>query len=105
MKIFYLSLFLLITSFIAAQESLPYKNSKLSLEKRVDDLLQRMTLEEKIDLLGGTGFATKPIKRLGIPELRMSGGPDISKHQRQVILFSVHLRTMVPGYTLETNLL
>ncbi len=75
MKIFILSLFLLITSIVAAQESLPYKNSKVPLEKRVDDLLQRMTLEEKIDILGGTGFATKPNERLGIPELRMSDGP------------------------------
>ncbi|MGE5458669.1 MAG: glycoside hydrolase family 3 C-terminal domain-containing protein, partial [Methanococcaceae archaeon] len=39
------------------------------------DLLKRMTLEEKIDLLAGTGFATKPIERLGIPELRMTDGP------------------------------
>jgi beta-glucosidase len=31
--------------------------------------------QEKIDILGGTGFATKPNERLGIPELRMSDGP------------------------------
>jgi beta-glucosidase len=30
-----------------AQKLLPYKNSKLSIEQRVDDLLQRMTPEEK----------------------------------------------------------
>ncbi|HEX2960711.1 MAG TPA: glycoside hydrolase family 3 C-terminal domain-containing protein [Ignavibacteriales bacterium] len=53
----------------------PYKNPKLPIEERVSDLLKRMTLEEKIDLLGGTGFATKPIERLGIPELKMSDGP------------------------------
>ncbi len=53
----------------------PYKNSSLPVEERVNDLLGRLTLEEKIDLLGGTGFATKPIERLGIPELRMSDGP------------------------------
>jgi len=34
-----------------------------------------LSIEEKIDLLGGTGFATKPNSRLGIPELRMSDGP------------------------------
>jgi beta-glucosidase len=52
-----------------------YKNPSADLESRVNDLLGRMTLEEKIDMLGGTGFATKPIERLGIPELRMSDGP------------------------------
>ncbi|OIO18092.1 MAG: hypothetical protein AUJ54_08855 [Ignavibacteria bacterium CG1_02_37_35] len=52
-----------------------YKNPKLSVDERVEDLLKRMTLEEKIDMLGGTGFATKPNARLGIPELRMTDGP------------------------------
>ena len=57
------------------EETLLYKNSKLPVTERVKDLLNRMTLEEKIDILGGTGFATKPVERLGIPELRMSDGP------------------------------
>ncbi len=56
--------------------SLPiYKNSKSPIEKRVEDLLHRMTLEEKIDMLGGTGFESKPNKRLGIPALNMTDGP------------------------------
>ena len=53
----------------------PYKNKNLSIDERVDDLLKRMTLEEKIEMLGGTGFETKEIKRLGIPPLNMSDGP------------------------------
>lgn len=53
----------------------PYKNKKHSIDERVDDLVKRMTLEEKIDMLGGTGFATKPIARLGIPALNMTDGP------------------------------
>jgi beta-glucosidase len=68
-------LLLAIISYSYPQSNLPYKNPKLSVEKRVEDLLGRMTLQEKIDLLGGTGFATTPNKRLGIPELRMSDGP------------------------------
>ncbi|MGE5498774.1 MAG: glycoside hydrolase family 3 protein, partial [Syntrophothermus sp.] len=52
-----------------------YKDPKAPIEKRIDDLLSKMTLEEKIDLLAGTGFATKPIERLGIPELKMADGP------------------------------
>ncbi|QQS35406.1 MAG: glycoside hydrolase family 3 C-terminal domain-containing protein [Ignavibacteriales bacterium] len=56
-------------------ETPAYKNKRLSVEERVDDLLNRMTLEEKIEMLGGTGFATKEIKRLGIPPLNMTDGP------------------------------
>lgn len=63
------------TTLLFSQTKFPYQDSKLPIEKRVEDLLSRMTLEEKIELLGGTGFATKPIPRLGIPELRMTDGP------------------------------
>ncbi len=59
----------------AQNEENSYKNAKLPIKQRVDDLIGRMTLQEKLDLLGGTGFTTKPIKRLGIPELKMSDGP------------------------------
>ena len=68
-------IFFLFATVLTAQGNIPYKNSKLDIEKRVEDLLSRMTLEEKIDILGGTGFATKPNTRLGIPELRMTDGP------------------------------
>ncbi|NOY79221.1 MAG: hypothetical protein GXO76_15315 [Calditrichaeota bacterium] len=50
-------------------------NPSLSIEARVNMLLQQMTLEEKIRLLGGTGFTTQPIKRLGIPAMKMCDGP------------------------------
>ncbi len=53
----------------------PYKNPKLPVDQRVEDLLGRMTLQEKVDLLGGTGFETTPIERLGIPAMRMTDGP------------------------------
>lgn len=64
----------LLSSMLFAQ-TLPYKNSSLTVEERVNDLFARLTLDEKIDLLGGTGFATKKVERLGIPELRMTDGP------------------------------
>jgi beta-glucosidase len=44
-------------------------------DPRVRALLSAMTEDEKIDLLSGTGFDTKPIPRLGIPALRMADGP------------------------------
>ncbi|MEG8989693.1 glycoside hydrolase family 3 N-terminal domain-containing protein [Ignavibacteria bacterium 4148-Me] len=65
----------LAASAILAQTKFPYQDINLPIERRVEDLLTRMTLDEKIELLGGTGFATKPIPRLGIPELRMTDGP------------------------------
>ncbi len=68
------ALSLLLPVLMPAQEAV-YKDSSAPLDARVTDLLPRLTLEEKIDLLGGTGFATKPIPRLGIPELRMTDGP------------------------------
>src|SRR6516164_2221383 len=43
---------------------LPYKNPNLPLEQRVDDLISRMTLEEKVSQLGHTAEA---VPRLGIP--------------------------------------
>jgi beta-glucosidase len=50
--------------------------SSADVEKRVDALVSQMTLDEKIELIGGTnGFFTRPILRLGIPSLKMSDGP------------------------------
>lgn len=45
------------------------------IEYQVDSVLNLMTLEEKIEQLGGVGFDTKENKRLGIPTLRMTDGP------------------------------
>jgi beta-glucosidase len=46
------------------------------LKKRVDDLLQKLTLEEKVSLLAGTDFwHTRAIKRLGIPAIKVTDGP------------------------------
>ena len=47
-----------------AQELLPFRNTKLSFEKRVDDLLGRLTLDEKVKQMM---HAAPAIERLGIP--------------------------------------
>lgn len=44
-------------------------------EERANELVKQMTLEEKIDYIGGTGFTVRAVERLGIPEVIMSDGP------------------------------
>jgi beta-glucosidase len=42
---------------------------------RVESLIQKMTPEEKIDYIGGTGFAIRAVPSLNLPALEMSDGP------------------------------
>lgn len=52
-------------------------SSDPALELRIEALLQKMTTEEKVALLGGdeSGFNGRGVARLGIPALRMADGP------------------------------
>ncbi len=74
MRIRVLFVLLGIPAILTAQP-FPYQNTSLPAEDRVKDLVGRLTLDEKLDLLGGTGFASKPVVRLGIPEIKMTDGP------------------------------
>src|SRR5437763_2964652 len=48
----------------------------LGVDQRVEGLLNQMTLEEKIDLLGGVdGFFIRGVPRLNLPRLKMADGP------------------------------
>jgi beta-glucosidase len=60
-----------------AQTSAPAQPpSAEAVESRVESLLKQLTLEEKIDLLGGVdGFFVRGIPRLGLPPLKMADGP------------------------------
>ncbi len=42
---------------------------------RVEAILAKMTLEEKIDYIGGTGFAVRAVPGLKLPSFEMSDGP------------------------------
>jgi len=55
---------LLITITTQAQQKLLYKDNSQSIEIRVKDLLSKLTLEEKISLLG---YRSQAVPRLGIP--------------------------------------
>ncbi|MGA9238009.1 glycoside hydrolase family 3 protein, partial [Robiginitalea sp.] len=71
----------------------PYEDTRLSIADRAEDLLTRLTLEEKVNLLKGSGIkslvsmedpdllvpgaagTTEPIHRLGIPRIYLADGP------------------------------
>ena len=70
-----LAIFLASTS-VLAQMPDRYKDPKAPVEDRVKDLLSKMTLEEKVDMLGGVeSFYIRPNERLGIPKIKMADGP------------------------------
>ena len=60
----------------AQSVAMPVGKADPAVERRIDDLLQQMTLDEKIDLIGGRNpFRMHGIPRLNIPALQMADGP------------------------------
>jgi len=62
---------------LVAEESRPrYLDPAVPLEERVEDILGRLTLEEKLGLVhADSKFSTAGVPRLGIPKMWMSDGP------------------------------
>ncbi|MBN2157083.1 MAG: glycoside hydrolase family 3 C-terminal domain-containing protein [Candidatus Lokiarchaeota archaeon] len=54
-----------------------FENERLDLNMRINDFVESLTLKEKFKLLSGTRYWwTKPIRRLRIPRMGMSDGPN-----------------------------
>ena len=76
-KLFKLFAFTCLAMSATAQNKTPiYLDETKPIEQRVEDALQRMTLEEKIKLCHAQSkFSSHGVPRLGIPELWMTDGP------------------------------
>src|ERR1700759_1932971 len=59
-----------LTSAMAQQPAQPFRDPALPMEKRIDNLLSLMTLDEKIDCLG----TKTAVPRLGVPSFGSSEG-------------------------------
>ena len=67
---------LLCSPFLQAQSLPVYLDDSKPLEQRVEDALQRMTLEEKVAVTHAQSkFCSPGVERLGIPEVWMTDGP------------------------------
>ncbi len=70
-----LSLILVNIVVLAAWGQAP-STSTPAIEARADAMLKQLSLEEKIDLIGGVDdFYIREIKHIGLPELKMADGP------------------------------
>jgi beta-glucosidase len=71
-----LSLFLLISLVALRSQTSSPSDSSANIDSRVESLLKQLTLEEKIDLIGGVDdFYIRDIKHIGLPRLKMADGP------------------------------
>src|SRR5438132_14176870 len=66
---------LLLTLFLCGASVDTPAQSTTKSEARVDSILSQMSLEEKIDYVGGTGFAIRAMPNLHLPAFEMSDGP------------------------------
>ncbi|MDD5502807.1 MAG: glycoside hydrolase family 3 protein, partial [Candidatus Thermoplasmatota archaeon] len=89
----------------AAGDTPIYKDPNAPIEARVEDLLSRMTLEEKMEQMRGTfsgdGYYTNDNTNLGIPGFKFADGPEGVKRCGNATLFPV---SMVRGSTWDPEL-
>lgn len=82
----------------AAFSGAVYLDVSQSTEARIEDLVRRMTLDEKIVYMGGTGFSesvvigeTQPLARLGVPKFKMTDATLGSKLTQGATLFPSYM--------------
>ena len=69
------TLFTAILSLVLSAPAQTPQSNQQNIDQRVNSILQKMTPEEKIDYIGGTGFAIRAMPKLGLPAFEMSDGP------------------------------
>ncbi|MFP4580364.1 MAG: beta-glucosidase H [Candidatus Sumerlaeia bacterium] len=52
-----------------------FKKPSPKIEKRIEGIVSKLTIEEKIDLLGGENSGTKSIPKKGVPQIKFADGP------------------------------
>lgn len=87
----------LFVSFVAFSQPYKFQDQNLDIEDRIEDLLGRLTLEEKVHLLHGKvtnvtpdRFESGGVERLGVKQIEMLDGPvgvrDFDKEQKATSL-------------------
>src|SRR5260370_8814560 len=70
---YFIKIILLLAPSVFAQDT---PRSQSEIEEKVDSIIRKMPLEEKIDMIGGkNGFYIRGYERLGLPALKMADGP------------------------------
>ena len=76
MSKFLLSFFLLALPFLAFAQQPVYLDDSQPIERRIDDAMSRMTLQEKINILHAQSkFSSRGVPRLGFPDFWTDDGP------------------------------
>src|SRR5262249_56008197 len=88
------AVYLAVNLFLAVLQPFaqPAPADRADVERRVESILSQMTLEEKVDMIGGVdSFFIRELPRLNLPRLRMADGP-------------LGLRNFAPATTLAPGL-
>jgi beta-glucosidase len=94
----------------SAQDTPPYLDKALPVEARIDDLISRLTLDEKIGLVHASGlFRSGGVERLGVPSLWTDDGPQGVREEVGVTSWTAAGRTddfataLPPGLTVAAT--